>query len=375
MKLRLFFIALPLFIISITSGYTASNSEMQKFPGISDSASAIPEYVPRFDRERPVVAVIGENTFTELTDYVVPFGILTESGVADVFALSTREGPIQMFPALRIQAQNTISEFDSQYPNGADYVIVPAVHDTDNPELLDWVSKQAAKGATILGICDGVWVVAKAGLLKNKKAVGHWYSFKKLGKEYPETEWVRDTRYLADGNVVTTTGVSASIPVSLALIEAIGGYEQAEMVAESMGIKAWGSAHESSNFRLRFGSIFTALKNKVAFWSHEDVGVPVSNGVDEISLALLADAYSRTYRSKALAVSASDKSITTSRGLVLLPDIVKQDIPKVDRMLKPVDTTAPAHVLNTTLREIDERYGRRTAEFVALQLEYEMPQK
>ena len=54
--------------------------------------------LPAYDGERirPVVAIIAENRYTELTDYVIPYGVLKQSGVAD---LATREGSIQFFPS------------------------------------------------------------------------------------------------------------------------------------------------------------------------------------------------------------------------------------------------------------------------------------
>lgn len=372
---RFLFISAVLFSFSSITGCASSGKGINESAAIEDSAS-IQKYVPRFERDQPVIAVVGENTFTELTDYVVPWGILTEAGIADVHALSTKEGPIQMFPALKIQPEQTVNDFDAQFPKGADYVIVPAVHHSDDPDLLSWVRDQAEKGATIVGICDGVWVLAQAGLLENKKAVGHWYSFKKLGKKYPESEWVRNSRYLADGNVITTTGVSASIPVSLALIEAIGGTERAKEVAEIMGVNSWNTAHNSSDFKLNGSDIFAGIGNWISFWDHEDIGVPVSDDIDEIGLALLADAYSRTYRSKAFSVapSGSDKPIQSRRGLMILPDNISGEASNIDRMLEPIHSDTPsAMVLDQTLEEIERYYGRRTAEFVALQLEYSQP--
>ncbi|HJV63266.1 MAG TPA: transcriptional regulator, partial [Albitalea sp.] len=61
------------------------------------SADPLPAYQPRFGRSRPLVVVVAENYYTELTDYVVPYGILAASGAADVMALATQPGPIRMF--------------------------------------------------------------------------------------------------------------------------------------------------------------------------------------------------------------------------------------------------------------------------------------
>lgn len=351
----------------------ASGAESISTTQPGSTTSSLPVYVPRFDRVKPVVAVVAENTFTELTDYVIPYGVLSESGVAQVLAIAITDEPIRMFPALRLKPQATVSEFDSRFPEGADYVIVPAVFRKEDPALLEWVNAQAAKGATIIGVCDGGWVLANAGLLKGKKGVGHWYSFSKLAKTFPNTEWLRNTRYIADGNVITTTGVTASIPVCVALVEAIAGRDRAASLAQTMGIQSWGAEHQSERFKLKPKHLFTALTNRLSFWSQETIGIPITQGVDEIVLALIADSYSRTYRSKAFSLHSSDDPVTTKRGLVVLPDKVQGVGKAVDRTLQLQSDRPPVLSFDATLREIEQRYGSGSAEFVALQLEYPRP--
>jgi len=58
-----------------------------------------------------------------------------------------------------------------------------------------------------------------------------WSAMEGLAKAYPDTTWVRDQRYVQDGQVISTTGVTASIPMSLALVEAIGGDAVAQATA------------------------------------------------------------------------------------------------------------------------------------------------
>jgi transcriptional regulator GlxA family with amidase domain len=252
-RLLLTFICLTL----LSSGCGAAAPAAEVHRSVVDPQK-IPTYIPRYDRTRPVVAVIGENEFTELTDYVVPYSVLAESGVAEVVAIATRAGPIQMFPALKLQPQATSEDFDKRHPAGADYVIVPAVHRADDPLLLKWINAQATKGATIVGVCDGVRVLANAGLLAGRTATGHWYSFDDLQRRFPGTRWVRNLRYVVDGPIVTTTGVTASIPVSLALVEAIAGHGKAREVAAALGVPSWSPTHDSNAFRLTAAHLFTA---------------------------------------------------------------------------------------------------------------------
>jgi putative intracellular protease/amidase len=130
-------------------------------------------YHARFGRRQPLVAVVGDNRSAELSEYVVPYGILKQAGVADVMALSTGEGPVSTTtdmgkPGFRIEAEATIARFDQRFPDGADYVIVPATRDT--PALRTWIAQQAAKGATIVSICNGAQIVANSGVMDGHRA-------------------------------------------------------------------------------------------------------------------------------------------------------------------------------------------------------------
>ena len=73
------------------------------------SSGTLPGYEARFGRTQPVIAVVAYNPSTEVTDFVVPYGVLAESGVADVVAVSTGEGPIQMSAGTRFGAQATLA--------------------------------------------------------------------------------------------------------------------------------------------------------------------------------------------------------------------------------------------------------------------------
>ncbi len=88
-----------------------------------------------------------------------------------------------------------------------------------------------------MSICDGTLVLANAGLLEGRRATGHWSEIDDVAKAHPTMQRVRDRRYVVDRGVVTTTGVSASVPVSLALVEAIGGRDRATALAREIGAR------------------------------------------------------------------------------------------------------------------------------------------
>ncbi len=323
-------------------------------------------------RERPLVAVIGINDATETTDYLMPTGILRRADVADVVLLATAPGPVRLYPALKVEPDATIAEFDVAHPDGADYVIVPAMSRDDDPAVLTWIRSQAEKGARIIGVCAGAKVVAAAGLLDGKRATTHWYYLQEMLRHSPTTEYVANRRVVTDGNVTTTTGISASMPMTLTLIEAIAGRSKADAVAQDLGLNQWDLRHASDAFKITRPFATTVLTNRMAFWSRAELGIPLEPGMDEVSLALVADAWSRTYRSTVATFAASRSATPTSSGIRIVPDRMSTDWADARRVTTFADQR-PAAVLDRTLEAIARRYGDLTADVVAMQLEYPRP--
>jgi putative intracellular protease/amidase len=320
-------------------------------------------------RERPLIAIVGANDGTEVTDYLMPYGILKGAAVADVMLLAMQPGPVTLYPALKVEPEATVADFDTRHPEGADYVIVPAMRRDDHPAVLQWIKSQAARGAVIIGVCAGAKVLGKAGLLDGKRATTHWYHVKELRTRRPAMVYVPDRRLVVDQGVATTTGITASMPMSLALIAAIAGRAKAEAVARNLGLTAWDLRHESAAFEFTRPFASTAMRNRLAFWNHERLGMELVAGVDEVSLALVVDAWSRTFRSRVITFSRSAGPQQSRHGVRLLADRVAKTSSAAD-LLPPIGERRPARVLEQTLDEIGTRYGVETADCVAMQLEY-----
>jgi hypothetical protein len=172
---------------------------------------------------------------------------------------------------------------------------------------------------------------------------------------------------VVDRGVATTTGISASMPMSLTLIEAIAGRDKAQAVAQDLGVRDWDARHDSAAFQVTRRFAMTAVANTARFWAYERLGLEIADGVDEVSLALVADAWSRTYRSHA--VSFANAQIVQGRhGLRIVPEVSVRwpDSPRI----VPIGQKPPAEALDHALQEIAARYGAGTSDFVATQLEY-----
>ena len=313
---------------------------------------------------RPVVAVLALNEGTETTDFLVPYGVLVASGRAEVVAVSTHEGPVTLMPALTIRAQATTAAFDALHPEGADYVIVPAMHVADDPAVVAWIRAQAQRHATVVGICEGAWILGAAGLLDGHEAVTHWFFADRFRAAYPRARWKDDRRYVAAGRVMTTTGVSASLPASLALVEAIAGRDDAAALAKRFGLQSWDASHDSSRYRVDRAAVATAARNLLAFWKHDAVTLPLQDGLDEAALALTADAWARTLKTTVRTAAHGAREVVTRGGLTVLAD-EGDDAGGVAEEVPPA-----GDALASVLRAIEARDGEATADFVALQLEY-----
>ena len=332
--------------------------------------AAIIEAMRPTKRERPVVAIVAWNQATELSDFLSAYGILKGADVADVTVVAEKDEPVQMYiPTFKVAPDETIAAFDAQYPDGADYVVVPAMDPGTDPFIASWLQEQRAKGAIVIGICNGARMVAFSGLLDGRRGTGHWSAVPEIARKHPTMEYVPDRRYVVDDGVVTSTGITSNVPVMIALVEAIGGREVAQSVADELGVTSWDARHNSSAFVLSTEHKKTFVRNGLSLWRHETLGVPISEGVDEVALGLYVDAYSRTQLSKIVITTAGGEAVRSRHGLTIIPDAATETA-KVSEMLPPPPTEHPAALLEAELPKIVERYDLPTANIVALALEY-----
>lgn len=321
---------------------------------------------PKAGHARPLVAVLADNKGSETTDFIIPYGVLKDSGAAEVVSVSTRPGPVKLMMVLSVQADTTLAAFDQAHPEGADIVVVPAMMDGKDPAMLAWLAAQYDRGAVVVAICEGARVVARTGILDGHAATSHWSALKGLAKAHPNVHWARDLRYVQSGRLITTTGVTASLPVSVALVEAIAGREAAQAEAARLGLADWGPVHRTADFELTGGDYASAIGGIVSVWDRKRVEAPLSDGVDEIALALRADAWSRTFRDTVVSTSAGGAPVRSRHGLVFLPD----SRPRKGAVLLAMTDRPAALALDEALAEIGRTRGEKARRLAALGLEY-----
>lgn len=119
----------------------------------------------------------------------------------------------------------------------ADTVIVPSWRDGDErpPEpLLRALMRAHERGARIVGLCLGAYVLAEAGLLDGRRATTHWMWSEHFAARYPRVALQRDVLYVDDGRITTSAGTAAALDCCLHLVRGAHGAEAANRIARRL---------------------------------------------------------------------------------------------------------------------------------------------
>jgi len=100
--------------------------------------------------------------------------------------------------------------------------------------VLDWIARQRQAGALTTSVCTGAFLLAKAELLNGLTATTHWASVAWMDETFPEVMMVGDQRWVDEGHIVTSAGVSAGIDMALHLVDLHHGRDVALQTARNM---------------------------------------------------------------------------------------------------------------------------------------------
>ncbi|TSD99652.1 DJ-1/PfpI family protein [Skermania sp. ID1734] len=146
-----------------------------------------------------------------------------------VTTLSPNGGVVRCAKGLVLQA-----EYASADAPALDVLLHPGgigtraqVRDDDH---LEWVRQQSAHAQLMTSVCTGSLVYAAAGLLRNRPATTHWAALDLLAKLDPTIDVQPEARFVDDGDVITSAGVSAGIDMALHLVSRLAGVERAREV-------------------------------------------------------------------------------------------------------------------------------------------------
>lgn len=199
-------------------------------------------------------------------------------------------------------------------------VVVPAVATADGPaeaSLRAWVTDQAGAGARILSVCNGAEVLAAAGLLDGRTATAHWSRLGTYAKKYPKVHWVAGKRFVQDGRITSTAGVTSGIPGALRVMADLAGGDEGTRIGQLVGYPNWSLTQSPDIPTQSFARTDLPVGlNALLPWGRPTLGITVPDGVSEIDLASSFEVYDVSYAARPIPLSATGTA-TTKHGLVL----------------------------------------------------------
>jgi transcriptional regulator GlxA family with amidase domain len=172
----------------------------------------------------------------ELLDVFGPleaFGIRPARGHFEPVMVAQRVGPVES-----AQGPRAVADIDITDPRPLEMILVPGGFGTrrqvDNLLLTAWIAERAVKAELVMSVCTGAAMLARAGVLEGKRATTNKLAFQWVMGQGPNVKWVKEARWVEDGKVFTSSGVSAGIDMSLAVIAKLAGKELAEEIAMFM---------------------------------------------------------------------------------------------------------------------------------------------
>ncbi|KQX71397.1 MULTISPECIES: helix-turn-helix domain-containing protein [unclassified Streptomyces] len=187
-----------------------------------------------------------KNVAAVLVDGVHPFEL---GVVCEVFGLDRSDEGLPVYDFAVVSAEGPVlgthvGGLTVSTPYGldrleeADLIAVPAADANIDraypPELLAALRRAVDRGARVLSVCSGVFVLGAAGLLDGRRCAAHWRHADVLARRYPRTAVEPDVLYVDEDPVITSAGTAAGIDACLHLVRKEQGPEVANRIARRM---------------------------------------------------------------------------------------------------------------------------------------------
>lgn len=180
----------------------------------------------------------------EVLDFCGPFEVFGVTGVNDpvkpfhVYTVAEKDDPVIARNNLSINPNHTIH--DGPKP---DIILVPGGMGTrremHNPVLTDWIRQQNTQTEMTLSVCTGSLMLATAGVIDGLSATTHRGAIDLLKETAPRTSVQENVRYVDNGRVITSAGISAGIDMSLHVVARLLGPAVAAATAYHMQYDYW----------------------------------------------------------------------------------------------------------------------------------------
>lgn len=137
---------------------------------------------------------------------------------------------------LKVTTDYTLDNFPA-----ADYIIIPGANMKiiegleNNKVLADFIRKENSNPSTkIVSICTASYLLAYSGILNDKKATTHYFVADDFSKKFPQITLIRDVRFVDEGKVITSSGITSGIDAALYIVGLRSGEKIQEMINRAL---------------------------------------------------------------------------------------------------------------------------------------------
>ncbi len=290
--------------------------------------------------QRLVVAFVAGTEGTIASDLLAPYDIFSSSPAFTTYVVADAASPVPLEGGPAVVPTHTFADIDADPTLRPDLVVVPGLTKptgTAEVPLRNWVARQHAGGARILGVCSGSMVLAATGMLDGLDATSHWSRISALEKSRPAVNWMRGRRYVEDGSVTTTAAVTSGVPAALHLVAELAGPAEAQRVANLHPELKW-TPTETTTIPADHFAVhdWPVGLNVVMPWFRPTVGIALGNGVGELDATAAFEVYGQSSAARTISLAPGD-TVRTRHGLVLLttsyshaPGLSRVVVPGVD---------------------------------------------
>ena len=184
--------------------------------------------VPQDDRPSAAILIFEG---VQIIDYTGPYEVLGQGGY-HVFTVGEAKQPLRTAMGMTVVPEYTFADAPP-----AEVLVVPGgnvVGPTGSAATLAWVKARSAASRQTLSVCNGAFILAKAGLLDGLSATTFAGLIDDLKEAAPKTKVVSDQRFVDNGRIVTAAGLSSGIDGALHIVEKLKGLGTAQAAAVNM---------------------------------------------------------------------------------------------------------------------------------------------
>ena len=185
-------------------------------------------------KEISVCFYLQENV--EVLDFAGPLEIFRVAGFK-VFIVSKTKDKITSQGCLTIFPEYSIEDA----PPSDVMVFFGGSHSkpTNDTSVINWIQSRRDNTEYFISVCTGAFIIGKAGILDNLTATTYHTQIKELQKALPKTKILSNVRFVDNGNVISTAGISAGIDGALHFVSKLKGYEFAKKIADDIEYNNW----------------------------------------------------------------------------------------------------------------------------------------